>query len=195
MQVSLFCRVLSENHEFHTNFQPVSEQSVNASNMIHCRSIFLFVFLFFAALRGSGQVKVVFFLSPTCTICQFYALEMRKLVSDYSTKEVEFVAYAVGPLLSDSVLKVFRTEFQIPFPVELDDTMHRLWNATVTPEVFVIHHDSVVYHGRIDDSFVRVGKRRAHVKNRELRSTLDLILQGSPVEVNHVPAVGCIIEK
>jgi hypothetical protein len=73
--------------------------------------------------------------------------------------------------------------------------MHRQLNATVTPEVFVIRNDSVMYHGRIDDSFVRVGKRRAHVKNRELRNTLDRILQGGQVEVYHVPAVGCIIEK
>jgi hypothetical protein len=73
--------------------------------------------------------------------------------------------------------------------------MHRRLNATVTPEVFVIHNDSVMYHGRIDDSFVRVGKRRAHVKNRELRNALDRILQGGMVEINHVPAVGCIIEK
>ena len=73
--------------------------------------------------------------------------------------------------------------------------MHRALNATVTPEVFVLRNDSVVYHGRIDDSFLRVGKRRAHVKNRELRSVLDSILQGRSVQVHFVPAVGCIIEK
>jgi hypothetical protein len=73
--------------------------------------------------------------------------------------------------------------------------MHRKLTATVTPEVFLIRNDSVMYHGRIDDSFVRVGKRRAHVKNRELRNALEAILQGQQPEVSHVPAVGCIIEK
>jgi hypothetical protein len=120
---------------------------------------------------------------------------MRSLASDYSQEEVDFTAYAVGPLLHDSLVQSFRATFRIPFPVILDDDMHRRLNATVTPEVFVIQNDSVLYHGRIDDSFVRVGKRRAHVKNRELRNALERILHGEQVEVSHVPAVGCIIEK
>jgi thiol-disulfide isomerase/thioredoxin len=159
------------------------------------RLIIFAVLLMCTVARGSGQLKVAFFLSPTCTICRFYALEMRNLSSDYGGKGVEFVGYAVGPLLNDSIVETFRCEYQIPFPVLHDDVMHRRLNATVTPEVFVIHNDSVMYHGRIDDSFVRVGKRRAHVKNRELRNALDRILQGGMVEINHVPAVGCIIEK
>jgi len=144
---------------------------------------------------GYGQLKVAFFLSPTCTICRFYALEMRSLSADYSSKGVDFTGYAVGPLLNDSIVEAFRKEYQIPFSIQHDDVMHRRLNATVTPEVFVIYNDSVMYHGRIDDSFVRVGRRRTHVKNRELRNALDRILQGGLVDVNHVPAVGCIIEK
>jgi hypothetical protein len=159
------------------------------------KSILFFALLQFAMSGAYGQLKVAFFLSPTCTICRFYALEMRELTSAYSSKGVEFVGYAVGPLLNDSAVSAFRAEYQIPFPIERDDVMHRRLNATVTPEVFVIQNDSVLYHGRIDDSFVRVGKRRAHVKNRELRNAIDCILQGRTVEVNHVPAVGCIIEK
>ena len=120
---------------------------------------------------------------------------MRDLSADYASHEVEFIGYAVGPLLTDSVVASFREEYKIPFSVVLDDTMHRALNATVTPEVFVLRNDTVVYHGRIDDSFLRVGKRRAHVKNRELRSAIDRILQGRSVDVPFVPAVGCIIEK
>jgi hypothetical protein len=157
--------------------------------------IFIIAFLHSASFICSAQLKVAFFLSPTCTICRFYALEMRDLTSDYGGKGIEFMGYAVGPLLNDSIVQAFRTEYKIPFPIEIDEVMHRRLNATVTPEVFVIQNDSVMYHGRIDDSFVRVGKRRAQVKNRELRNTLDRILRGSTVEVSHVPAVGCIIEK
>ena len=159
------------------------------------RVILLVAILQCVLTDGNGQLRVAFFLSPTCSICRFYALEMRNLSADYSSKGVDFAGYAVGPLLNDSIVEAFRKEYQIPFPIEHDDVMHRQMNATVTPEVFVIHNDSVVYHGRIDDSFLRVGKRRAHVKNRELRSVLDSILQGRGVDVHFVPAVGCIIEK
>ncbi len=120
---------------------------------------------------------------------------MRDIAADYTAYKVEFTAFAVGPLLTDSTVAYFRKEYKIPFEVIRDDSMHRRLNATVTPEVFVMDDDTVVYHGRIDDSFVRVGKRRAHVKNRELRSVLDSILQGRIVQVHFVPPVGCIIEK
>ncbi len=159
------------------------------------KSILVFALLQFAMVGAYGQLKVAFFLSPTCTICRFYALEMRSLSEDYGNKGVDFVGFAVGPLLNDSIVEAFRREYQIPFPIEHDDVMHRHLNAIVTPEVFVIHNDSIVYHGRIDDSFLRVGKRRAHVKNRELRSVLDSMLQGRSVDITFVPAVGCIIEK
>lgn len=159
---------------------------------------FIFSFLIAMCCASSecnAQLKVVFFLSPNCTICQFYSLEMRQLSEDYRDSEIEFVGYAVGPLLTDSIVDTYRKVYEIPFLVLLDDSMHRVLNATVTPEVFVIHNDVVQYHGRIDDSFLRVGKRRAHVKNRELRSVLDSILHDRGVEVHFAPAVGCIIEK
>ena len=143
----------------------------------------------------SAQKKVTFFLSPTCMICRFYALEMRELHSLYTHRGIEFTGYAVGPLLTDSLVDAFRNEYQIPFNVVRDDSVHRVLDATITPEVFVTINDSIVYHGRIDDSFVRVGKRRAHVKNRELRDAIECILQNRTVPAAHVPAVGCIIEK
>jgi hypothetical protein len=163
--------------------------------MTFIRNILTLILSALACHVAFGQVKVSFFVSPTCTICRYYALEMRELSVDYASQGVVFAAYAVGPLLTDSVVESFQEEYKIPFPVVLDDTMHRTLNATVTPEVFVLQNDTVVYHGRIDDSFLRIGKRRAHVKNRELRSVLDSILQGRAVHVNFVPAVGCIIEK
>jgi thiol-disulfide isomerase/thioredoxin len=163
--------------------------------MIFIRTILLLIAQFFACSAAIGQVEVAFFLSPTCTICRYYALEMRELSADYAAHDVEFIGYAVGPLLTDSVVASFQAEYKIPFAVVLDDTMHRRLHATVTPEVFVLHKGIVVYHGRIDDRFLRVGKRRAHIKNRELRSAIDSILQGRSVDVTFVPAVGCIIEK
>lgn len=160
-----------------------------------CIRTLVLLYAMFLCYSASGQAKVLFFVSPTCMICKHYALELRALHAEYAERGVEFTAYAVGPLLNDSSVNSFREDYKIPFPVLLDDTEHRRLNATVTPEVFLMRNDSVMYHGRIDDSFIRVGKRRAHVKNRELRSALESILQGSIPEVNYVPAVGCIIEK
>jgi hypothetical protein len=146
-------------------------------------------------IRGAAQVQVIYFLSPTCKICQFYTLEMRELYDQYDPQQVGFSAFAPGSLVTDSSLIAFQSTYRLPFPVVKDDFLHRQMNATVTPEVFVIYRDELVYHGRIDDSFVRVGKRRAQLKNRELRATLDALLAGHIPDIHYAPPVGCIIEK
>lgn len=149
-----------------------------------------------ATTQAVGQLKVVYFLSPTCPICKFYTIEMKSIERDYADYDVDFSACAVGPLLTDSAVLAFQSDYSLPFQVQRDDSLHRVLNATVTPEVFVLRDNVVLYHGRIDDSYVRVGKRRAHVKNKELRNVLDGVLKtGEPILNTHVPAIGCIIEK
>jgi len=159
------------------------------------RSLLLLLLMTLINGLSMAQVQVAFFLSPSCMICRYYAIEMRELHTLYSAQGIEFTGYAVGPILTDSAVVAFRDEYKIPFSVMRDDAKHRVLNATITPEVFVIQNDSILYHGRIDDNFIRVGKRRAHVKNRELRNALECVLQGQKPEVSYVPAVGCIIEK
>jgi hypothetical protein len=163
----------------------------------YMRTVFCILIGFgLAATQAVGQLNVVYFLSPTCPICKFYTIEMKSIVKDYADYGVVFSACAVGPLLTDSAVVAFQSEYQLPFQVQRDDSLHRVLNATVTPEVFVLRDDVVLYHGRIDDSYVRVGKRRAHVKNKELRHALDSVLKtGAPIFNTHVPAIGCIIEK
>lgn len=142
-----------------------------------------------------AQVEVIYFLSPTCKICQFYSLEMRALYQEYQAQGVHFSAFAPGRFVTDSALTAYQHDYQLPFPVVKDDLLHRQLNATVTPEVFVLFQDQLVYYGRIDDSFVRVGKRRTHVKNHELRDALEALLHEKPLQIHNAPAVGCIIEK
>jgi len=146
-----------------------------------------------ASLRA--QIEVLYFLSPTCQICRFYSLEMRDIHAEYAPQGVNFQAFAPGSFVTDSALVAFQRDYQLPFAVVKDDFLHRQINATVTPEVFVLYQDELVYYGRIDDSFVRVGKRRTHVKNRELRDALEALVHNKPIEVHHMSAVGCIIEK
>jgi len=153
------------------------------------------ILMLFWARIVEAQIEVIFFLSPTCKICQFYSLEMRDLYQEYSPQRIEFKAFSPKGFVTDSALVAFVQNYQLPFEVLKDDVMHRQLGATLTPEVFVIYRDQTVYHGRIDDSFVRVGKRRTLTKNRELRAALDALLNGRTIEIDHAPAVGCIIEK
>ena len=164
--------------------------------LIACFSV---VFLGFSARMASQadpSPQVIFFLSPTCKICQFYTLEMQTLYKDYAGL-FAFRAVMPGTLVSDSSATAFRETYGIPFPVSRDVlNEHMSMNATVTPEVFVVNGaGEVVYHGRIDDAYVAIGKRRTIVKHHELRDVLEAISTGMRIETKNTPAVGCIIEK
>lgn len=143
------------------------------------------------------EINVTYFLSSTCKICQFYSIELNSLNQDYASKGINFRGLFPGRLETDSTVAEFGKVYSLPFPLKTDKyEEHRSLNATITPEVFVTNSGGeVFYHGRIDDAYFSVGKRRATVKNHELRNVLDLLLQGEEVTSLHVPAVGCIIEK
>ncbi len=159
-------------------------------------SVFLLLFCISAFSQEKAKYSVSYFLSSTCKICQFYSIELREIYADYHEQGFEFVGLFPGKLESDSSLKLFKELYQIPFDLKLDSEKHVNWNATITPEVFVTNSaGDILYHGRIDDAYFSVGKRRARVKNRELRNVLDALTQGLAVPALHVPAVGCIIEK
>ena len=53
----------------------------------------------------------------------------------------------------------------------------------------------ILYKGRIDDSYARVGKRRRVTTGTELNDVLEAIKNNQPILTNNTPAVGCFIEK
>ena len=67
--------------------------------------------------------------------------------------------------------------------------------ATITPEVVIYDHriGQILYSGRIDDRYVKVGKRRRHVQTSELEDALKAIRSGQPVAVRETQATGCLI--
>jgi hypothetical protein len=67
--------------------------------------------------------------------------------------------------------------------------------VTVTPEVVVFDETAgrVLYQGRIDNLFERVGKRRRVVTLHELKDALDAIRNNIPVPVARTTAVGCLL--
>lgn len=147
------------------------------------------------AAQCQDVVRVTFFLSSTCRVCQYYALPMRELYQEYGNEQIEFVGAFPGVLESDSTISKFRSKYLIPFELKKDSSEHIRLGATITPEVVVERNGHVVYLGRIDNSFESVGKKRSVVNSFELRNVLSEIINGRSPEYHTVPAIGCIIEK
>ena len=63
-----------------------------------------------------------------------------------------------------------------------------------TPEAAVVLADGrVVYRGRLDDRFVRLGVERTVVTSRDVAAVLSSVVSGKEVIPTNVPGVGCHI--
>ncbi|MBP7240290.1 MAG: redoxin domain-containing protein [Saprospiraceae bacterium] len=144
------------------------------------------------------SLTVYVFLHDDCLISQFYTLELTRLYNTYHTQKVGFVGYFPNSSSTPEQIDSFALNYKIAFPLLPDYTkeLTRKFGITVTPEVAVWDHRSeqMIYRGRIDDSYVRVGKRKTHPQNRDLENIIDswLINQSNGTLVQ-TQAIGCFI--
>ncbi len=98
-----------------------------------------------------------------------------------------------------SIRKAFAEKYKLPFLLT-DDPLQTLTNqlsAQITPEVFVINkkNNQLIYRGLIDNSYIRVGKRRSITTEFHLRNALEQFFAGNLEQIKSTEAVGCIIQK
>ena len=149
------------------------------------------------AQSAEDNYEIIFFLSPTCPICKYYCKYMRELPEQLNSDIFHCRALVPGDEFDIEEIEAFKHKYKLPFDITKDVAQEHLsLNATITPEVFVLNsRHEILYHGRIDDSYLRIGKKRTIIKEHNLDDALNAIKAGIPVNVPHVPAVGCIIEK
>lgn len=160
----------------------------------------MLLLLGFAGFRASASVATVYlFMSETCPICQSATLNLRNLYEEYHAKGVDFVAVFPNVTVSNAgSIEKFAKKYHLDFSMRLDDNQQltRRFSATVTPQVFVVNAaDQVLYEGKIDNGFERVGKRRQVTTEHYLKNALDECLSGKPITVRHTEPVGCFIIK
>ena len=141
----------------------------------------------------SSKVIVLMFIATQCPVSNGYNTRMVELYKDYSPKGVAFIGINSNKQESVEDVRNHAKEHGFEFPVLKD------WNnvvadqleASVTPEIYVLNSDlEVLYHGRIDDS-----QRENRVTSKDLRTALDRIIAGNPVETVETKAFGCSIKR
>ena len=156
----------------------------------------------FAGNLAVGQVdsiQVYIFLGEECVISQYYTLPLKTLYKEYGDKGIGFTGLFPNLGSNEESRQAFREKYQLPFTL-LQDTAQawmQQFGVRVTPEVVVYVPGSgeVLYQGRIDDTYFRVGRRRPVTRNHELEDALKAIVQGEEIPVNRTDAVGCIITR
>ena len=142
---------------------------------------------------AGAPVTVALFVDSDCPVSNRYAPEMRRLHERYAPRGVRFWLVYPDPEISADTIREHVRSFALPMPA-LRDPQHALVrraNALVTPEAGIFLDDgTLVYHGRIDDRYADITRRRAEATVHDVAGILDALLAGKTVEASWSPAPG-----
>ncbi|HLJ58044.1 MAG TPA: redoxin family protein [Chthonomonadaceae bacterium] len=150
-----------------------------------------------APLEGKARkTTVLVFITNDCPIANQCAPEIERIYRTYRPKGVAMYLVYVDGSLTAAAARAHHKAYGYTCPAVLDPG-HRLvkeGSATVTPEAALFDaRGRLVYHGRIDDRAVALGRVRAVPLHRDLREALDALLARRPIKAAYRPAVGCSI--
>ena len=142
------------------------------------------------------RATVFVFITTDCPIANRYAPEIQRLSEVFTSEGVRFWLVYANPHEPLASIRNHLRQFQYVIPA-LRDPEHalvRFTKVTVSPEAAVVDQGGVLlYHGRIDDRWVNIGRDRPSPTHRDLAEALRATLDGKPVAQTGTPAVGCIL--
>jgi hypothetical protein len=69
------------------------------------------------------------------------------------------------------------------------------FDASITPQVFLVSNDSVHYKGRINDAFETLGIKKSVIKSPDLENAIKAVLENQEVPIAETEAIGCFIDS
>ena len=164
--------------------------------------IFAFIISIGANLSAktiSDTISVYIFLHEDCVISQYYTLPLKELHNQYGNDSIQFVGLFPNFSSKKENIQAFKEKYGLPFPLKTDyfKTKTILFDAEVTPEVVVYNENkkAILYQGRIDNTYFRVGKKRTITTTSELADALEAIVTHQPISVKKTQPIGCFINK
>ena len=142
------------------------------------------------------RATVFVFITTDCPIANRYAPEIQRLTGIFASQGVRFRLVYANPHEPLASIRNHLRQFQYAIPALRDpeQALVRFTKVTVSPEAAVVDQGGVLlYHGRIDDRWVNIGRDRAAATRADLAEALRATLDGKPVAQSTTPAVGCIL--
>ncbi|ELR97681.1 thioredoxin family protein [Gloeocapsa sp. PCC 73106] len=148
---------------------------------------------------SSHQALLVIFLCCHCPFVKHVEQEIAKLSREYQPQNIGIIAISVNdieryPDDAPDKLKIMAETLGFNFPVCYDQTQNiaKAYKAACTPDFFLFDSQlKLVYRGQLDDS--RPGNNLP-ITGKDLRSALDAIVAGKPVNLEQKPSIGCNIK-
>jgi hypothetical protein len=94
-------------------------------------------------------------------------------------------------------IKEFNSIYKLatPFINDKNFKLTKQFNATVTPEVFLLSSTGgILYHGAIDNWYYQLGKNRINITEHYLEDAMLEALQEKAITKPYAEPIGCFIE-
>lgn len=159
------------------------------------------IFLLSLCTIGFSQkeIKVYIFMSEDCVICQSYTPYLNELHDRYEGDGIDIIGVFPNFSSKKKQIDAFKEKYQIKYALQSDyfRSITEQFQATITPEVVVFDEsqNTILYRGRIDNTFFRVGKRRRVTTTSELEDALEAIVQDEEILITSTQPIGCIISN
>jgi peroxiredoxin len=150
------------------------------------------------------QALLVIFLCAHCPYVHHVAPELARLARDYADKNVAIIGITANdvtqyPQDAPAPTAQWAREAGLNFPVLFDESQQvaKAYTAACTPDFFLFGPErTLVYRGQLDDSRPMRGERpgRGELCGRDLRTALDAVLVGLPIDERQMPSIGCNIK-
>jgi hypothetical protein len=141
-----------------------------------------------------ARARVLLFVRTDCPITNRYAPELQRVAEEFSGRGVRFWLVYPDATETDAGIRAHIEEYRFPGEA-VRDPRHELVrraHATVAPEAAVFDEaGKLIYHGRIDDRYVDIGKARPAARRHDLENAIAAVLAGKPVAESETRAVGC----
>ncbi|MEN0006971.1 MAG: hypothetical protein AAF798_22660 [Bacteroidota bacterium] len=151
----------------------------------------------FSHSHPKDSTTVYIFMHNDCVITQNYTLLLNQLHETYSNETLQFVGIFPDFSSKPDQIEAFRKKYRIAFDLKTDyyKTLTKKYKATITPEVIVVRHrdEAILYRGRIDNMYYKVGRKRTITTTSELKDALEAIRNNQPITNPVTTAVGCFI--
>ncbi|HEY4354575.1 MAG TPA: hypothetical protein VGN16_02425 [Acidobacteriaceae bacterium] len=147
------------------------------------------------------QIAVLYFVASDCLYSDRYFPEMERLRRQFESTKIGF--RWIYPDQGEQLANVQAHQKQFGAPsgsarLDADGAITRLAQTHITPEAAVLVRAQdgswrTVYHGRIDDRYVRLGLERPHAQRHDLQDAIRAAIDGKPAPPADGSAVGCAI--
>jgi peroxiredoxin len=147
----------------------------------------------------SAPALLVLFICNHCPYVKHIRSALADLGREYQKRGAAIVAISSNDAKNypdDSPEKMKQEAaaagFVFPYLYDESQSIARAYHAACTPDIFLFDKNrKLAYRGQFDDS--RPGNGRP-VTGRDLRASLDAVLQGQPAPEPQTPSMGCNIK-